>query len=219
MHDHALLAAILADPDDDAPRLIYADWLEERGDPDRAEFIRLQCHLARSPHGPTRGAAEARQQELLDRYGPAWARPLVGLVREWSFERGFIESVGCDTATLLERGEELFRLSPIRSLRLYGARGRLEELGRCTWLLHVRSLDLGYNGLADREVVPFLRSAGLSSLSRLDLSGNRLGVVTARALLRLPWIRGLDALVLVDNPIPEPERERLRSRWRERVVV
>ena len=32
-------------PDDDAPRLVYADWLEEHDDPERAEFIRLQCRL------------------------------------------------------------------------------------------------------------------------------------------------------------------------------
>lgn len=36
----ALMSAILADPADDTPRLIYADWLEEQGDADRAEFIR-----------------------------------------------------------------------------------------------------------------------------------------------------------------------------------
>lgn len=36
----ALIAAVLADPDDDAPRLIYADWLDERGECDYAEFIR-----------------------------------------------------------------------------------------------------------------------------------------------------------------------------------
>ena len=42
----ALLAAILADPDDDTPRLAYADWLGESGDADRAEFIRLQCAIA-----------------------------------------------------------------------------------------------------------------------------------------------------------------------------
>jgi uncharacterized protein (TIGR02996 family) len=43
----ALFAAILADPADDAPRLVYADWLEEHGQPERAEFIRVQCELAR----------------------------------------------------------------------------------------------------------------------------------------------------------------------------
>src|SRR5262245_41658733 len=41
----ALLAAIRAAPDDDAPRLIFADWLEEHGDADRAEFIRVQVEL------------------------------------------------------------------------------------------------------------------------------------------------------------------------------
>ena len=35
-HDEAFLQAIRENPDDDAPRLIYADWLEERGDPRRA---------------------------------------------------------------------------------------------------------------------------------------------------------------------------------------
>jgi uncharacterized protein (TIGR02996 family) len=44
----ALLRAVLAAPDDDAPRLIYADWLDEHGDPARAEFIRAQVVLARS---------------------------------------------------------------------------------------------------------------------------------------------------------------------------
>lgn len=48
MTDHdTLLAAIRDSPDDDAPRLIYADWLEEHGEPERAEFIRVQCRLAR----------------------------------------------------------------------------------------------------------------------------------------------------------------------------
>ncbi len=44
-HDDAFLQAIIERPDDDAPRLIYADWLDERGDP-RGEFIRVQCALA-----------------------------------------------------------------------------------------------------------------------------------------------------------------------------
>jgi uncharacterized protein (TIGR02996 family) len=43
----ALLSAILANPDDDLPRLVFADWLEENGTTDadaaRVEFIRLGC--------------------------------------------------------------------------------------------------------------------------------------------------------------------------------
>jgi uncharacterized protein (TIGR02996 family) len=39
--------AIRANPDDDAPRLAAADWLEENGQPERGELIRVQCELAR----------------------------------------------------------------------------------------------------------------------------------------------------------------------------
>jgi uncharacterized protein (TIGR02996 family) len=42
------LAAVIAAPDDDNPRLIAADWLDERGDV-RGEFIRVQVELARTP--------------------------------------------------------------------------------------------------------------------------------------------------------------------------
>lgn len=50
--EQAFLSAICAEPADDSPRLVYADWLEERGlkgDAERAAFIRVQCELARIP--------------------------------------------------------------------------------------------------------------------------------------------------------------------------
>jgi uncharacterized protein (TIGR02996 family) len=46
----AFLAAIKAAPHDDAPRLVYADWLEEHGDGERAEFIRVGCESAGGPN-------------------------------------------------------------------------------------------------------------------------------------------------------------------------
>jgi uncharacterized protein (TIGR02996 family) len=36
--------SICADPDNESQRLIYADWLEERGDP-RGQFLRLELHI------------------------------------------------------------------------------------------------------------------------------------------------------------------------------
>ena len=44
---NSFMQAILARPDDDMPRLVFADWIEENDDPDRAVFIREQCALAR----------------------------------------------------------------------------------------------------------------------------------------------------------------------------
>ena len=43
----SFLPAIIADRDSDVPRLIFADWLEEHGERDRSEFIRIQCRLAK----------------------------------------------------------------------------------------------------------------------------------------------------------------------------
>lgn len=44
-----LLAAIADRPADETPRVVYADWLDDHDDPDRAAFIRLQCALAEAP--------------------------------------------------------------------------------------------------------------------------------------------------------------------------
>jgi uncharacterized protein (TIGR02996 family) len=57
----AFLDAIVANPDDDSPRLVYADYLEENGEPERAAFIRVQCELSRLPAGDRREALSAKQ--------------------------------------------------------------------------------------------------------------------------------------------------------------
>src|SRR5262249_7808777 len=44
--EDALLRGIRAAPEDDLPRLVYADWLDDHGDASRAELIRVQCRLA-----------------------------------------------------------------------------------------------------------------------------------------------------------------------------
>lgn len=73
----ALLAAIVACPDEDTPRLIYADWLDEhRPDPTpspapgpsaRAEYIRVQCRLAARPYSdPDYPDLLEREEDLAD---------------------------------------------------------------------------------------------------------------------------------------------------------
>jgi uncharacterized protein (TIGR02996 family) len=90
MTDAALLAAIRAAPDDDAPRLVYADWLDEHGQPERAEFIRVQCELARH-EAP---ALRRQEAELLAAHHDAFAGPLAAPGLRFRFERGFIAGFG-----------------------------------------------------------------------------------------------------------------------------
>jgi uncharacterized protein (TIGR02996 family) len=71
----AFLQAIIENPDDDTPRLVYADWLEEHGHPDRAAFLRVQCHLARLPEGnPRWPGLEAEERALLAKHAAGWLR-------------------------------------------------------------------------------------------------------------------------------------------------
>src|SRR3954464_7473516 len=48
----ALVAAVQAAPQDDAPRLVYADWLQEHGDEDRAAYLRAVVRLMHPPEDP-----------------------------------------------------------------------------------------------------------------------------------------------------------------------
>ena len=50
------LADIIAHPEDDTPRLIYADWLDDHDQSERAEFIRIQCSIAIDEHALVSGS-------------------------------------------------------------------------------------------------------------------------------------------------------------------
>src|SRR4051812_7263537 len=116
MHNGGLMQAVQADPEDDAPRLVYADWLEEQGDAeslDRAELIRVQCRLpGMAPDEPGWLDLHFRERELLAEYDTDWERELPEVARcGIHFRRGFIAEAALLGRKLLECGEELFRLS------------------------------------------------------------------------------------------------------------
>jgi uncharacterized protein (TIGR02996 family) len=83
-HEGAFLQVILENPDDDAPRLIYADWLDENGQPERAEFIRIERQLAKLTEVETRWQElEARKEQLLwVAYRENWAQQF-GVAMSW----------------------------------------------------------------------------------------------------------------------------------------
>lgn len=68
--EQAMLKAIQDQPDDDAPRLIYADWLDEHNQSDRAELIRLQC--AKERLETQLKQMKERETELLVQHGEQW---------------------------------------------------------------------------------------------------------------------------------------------------
>src|SRR4051794_26050786 len=111
-----LLHAIVADPADDAPRLVFADWLDDSGQDERAEFIRGQLRLAREAEDslPRRKLAR-RVRELLEAYGAIWP-PDIPYVHHWHYRRGFIDRVGLHAADLWDHAADLFSSVPLTRL-------------------------------------------------------------------------------------------------------
>jgi uncharacterized protein (TIGR02996 family) len=122
----ALLAAILAAPDDDQPRLVYADWCDENGEPGRAEFVRWQI------------ANPGRIWDY-DRGEPAWG--LGGVDTSWDgiggqcyssvvswavatvgvrlrFERGFCCEIRSPAGWWLREADALLARHPVVEVRL-----------------------------------------------------------------------------------------------------
>ena len=119
----ALFRAVLDAPHDDAPRLVCADWLEDHGQPDWGEFIRLQIELARTPTDALRQRELALWPAVRDSYladFPADRHWSVSLdlpdrtikLPEAVVRRGFVEQVAAPTFVLGERcpdcGEAVF---------------------------------------------------------------------------------------------------------------
>ncbi len=117
----ALLAAIYANPDDDTPRLVYADWLDEHGDPARAEFIRVQIRLEVAQEwNAERRRLQARESELFDAHREEWTAHLGPFDPEKikvSFDRGFLDRLTCEETTASEL-EILRRVPGLRWLLL-----------------------------------------------------------------------------------------------------
>jgi uncharacterized protein (TIGR02996 family) len=131
MSDHdALLAAVLDRPEDDTPRLILADWLDDQMTPvatARAEFIRIQVELARGKASPTHEDWLARRTLLRRerKFTPLrdeWFAPVVRRFDGVTVARGFVERVRTPMSAFLEHAAELFAAHPVTEVVIYDRR-------------------------------------------------------------------------------------------------
>jgi uncharacterized protein (TIGR02996 family) len=153
---HAVfLDDIRAHPADDAPRLIYADWLQDHGEEERAEFIRVQCELAaidhanRGPLGPVPRSSPWRQNEPRTRQLERREGELLLANEHWDslpfpsfaenfhdgtihphsrmFSRGFVGAVVCPWEIWESHGPALVARHPIERVTLAGMRPRVSK--------------------------------------------------------------------------------------------
>jgi|SRR5579883_363696 len=215
------LHAICTNPEDDTVRLVYADWLDENGDPERAEFIRLQVAQADKPRAYD--AAHFRAEALYKKNNAAWIGeiPQVGGI-EWddTFRRGFICGVRViDSKRLLKHHTQLFAATPIQVLTLYDATYetaakvfRIPEIDRLT------ELYLGRCRISPEHISVVTRCPRLQQLRTLGIRGRllngRQGLTDEEALelTETPCLTSLEEVYL-DGWLTERAAQLLRSRY------
>ncbi len=211
----ALLAAIVEAPDDDAPRLVYADWLQAQGDP-RGELIQLQCQLAAAPDDERRRAIRIAENKLLAAHGASWLAPIREVLPptqelspyKFEFVRGFVEeaqlTLDCaahfealwQRAPLLRR----LRLSPRLIFDLPAKQPRLDGVLDAPQLARLRTLELHLGGAGNAAARAVAAAPVLASLRELELHLSAWGESEAM------FERGTKELVLDDAGITELAR-------------
>jgi uncharacterized protein (TIGR02996 family) len=202
----ALLSAVEANPTDDLPRLVYADWLEEHGHPVRAEFVRLQCEIARL-ETDRRAEVRAHHHGLWQRQGELLAThrgELLGPLAELpgradaKFYRGFPDEVELSVTDFLAHGAALDAARPRPRVRVNLVADRLAEFVRSPHLGCVTEIG-GYSPTLGAELVfgdgPTAPSADemaaaagrLARLEVLDLEGCWIEDADCERLARLTF--------------------------------
>lgn len=189
-----LLRAVLKAPDDDVPRLAYAEWLTTQGDP-RGEFIRIQCTLARLPEGDAqRRELERTEARLQTKHEALWRTETVTPDGNGRFVRGFVDEVRLTARDFLKKGAGLFAAAPIRTLGLARCHGLLAEVAGSSLLRRLAAFDLASSGIDEADVRALVESPNLGGLKRLCLDSNSLGDEGLRALAAGSGLRGLRTL-------------------------
>jgi uncharacterized protein (TIGR02996 family) len=222
----ALFQAVLDRPDDDAPRVRFAEFLDAQGDPYGA-FIRAQ--LARTH------ALRFRSDEEASEFGdkasaienehrtPAWTNGIEKLVRLPTFIRGFVENVIVEAQQYLDRADEIYRLAPIRHLVLSEVGDLVTAIARDRHLEQVVSLALanssGKRPIGDAGIAAIAASPHLRKLKKLEVSHQGITRAGLEALCASKMLTSLIDVNVVGNKFEDP-REGYGTDWMTgRVVV
>jgi uncharacterized protein (TIGR02996 family) len=167
----ALMRAICENPDDDTPRLVFADWLDEHGEPERAEFIRVQIEADRQqPFTIPWFKLNKRGKQLLDTHELRWRTevPTDDMFRWRWFRHGFLDQlIALDFDSFHIRAAEVFTAAPIRELHL-GLVRSLTQLGTIPFLNRPIRIRVFAGWVTPEDVVGFLSSPGGRAVRRIE---------------------------------------------------
>jgi uncharacterized protein (TIGR02996 family) len=219
--ERALLAAIVAHPEEDTPRLVYADWLDEHADalPEarrasaraKAEYIRLQCaHARHHTDSPEHWAGQVRSRELRQQFEKAWVAEL-GLPANrqtyFRFQRGMVGKVWCTVRYFLNHGGAILAAAPVECVTFRQlSRNNLKELAKSPHIGAVRGVEFLLSETSGELAAEYLRTVPTSGLRSLELRVHTVNlaapgwttrnVALAQVMARCPGLAGLRRLAL-----------------------
>jgi uncharacterized protein (TIGR02996 family) len=208
------LWTILDAPDDDAPRLVFADWLEDHGESAHAEFIRLQCALAGHPEEDDQWLGwKIREEELWHILRERWQEAIAELNLQRlgvdDFRRGFVY-----TPLRLTIAPEVFARGDGRWTFLLGFDLTIGDCATAAFfagaqMRRVTSLDCQRSTVTDEKLKPLATSPHYGRLKHFDLFRNYVGPAGIEALVRCPSLTGLTDLTLEENRLGDAGVQRL----------
>lgn len=190
------LSAICANRADDTVRLVFADWLQENGDEERAEFIRLQIALhrehpdyeipfVRNNLGGEWDARYTRQKELLERNASLWVGGFPRLMFSTTsadFVRGFPSRAITNPAQWHAHGERVRRWVPLEGVDVLGQSTSFADLFSLASLVGISQLTLP-RATTD-ELRALVHSPVLDSLTSLSVVGRTVNGTIENPVLR-----------------------------------
>lgn len=175
-YDNPFADEVRKHPFDDTPRLIFADFLEDCGDP-LGQFIRTQVSLHQlRQNDPARTPLELLENELINEFGEMWLAPLRALGAEGvsvrCFQRGLIERIKISARNFLAHGAEACAQSPaLYAIQITQLEDVFKDFATAELPSQIRSLDLSSSGIAawDRTSGNWERMKCIQQMNELDL--------------------------------------------------
>lgn len=190
-NEAALLRTLAQNHQDNATRLVYADWLEEQGLSARAEFVRVHAELATlPPDDRRRNPLRLRERQLLKEHYAAWCAAYGLNIANVAFANGVIDKM---------------RLTDWQN-------GMFLQLSHQPWFATLSELELSRLKLDDAALARFAETADFPALRKLMLHGNKITLTGMSALANAKGLPALQTLYLFDNPGSATDQDRERAR-------
>jgi len=208
----ARIDQILAYPDDDLLRLSHAVDLDADNDPQGA-FIKLQVERWNQERSSKhhRDRPSGAETKLISAHGAAWAGELAGLVRGYSFHRGFVAMIQLSPAQFARNADRIFALAPIQHADIdNGDPASVDAALASPHLAKLRSVSFAKNGIDDALCGRIATCTHLRNARWVRLTDNQIGPDGVDALAASSIF---DNKVIVDlmnnpcNPVERPMRD------------